>query len=92
MEGEQFRRRLEAPAGRAVRLVRTQADDGHRNDFVDVIREWTRAWRLVISIEDAIAHSGVPSLHSIRVGYPLESYASRAGVFVCGIPSARQTT
>src|SRR5689334_25447298 len=58
-----LRRRLEAPAGRAVRLVRFQADDDHRNDFVDVIWGWTRAWHLVISREDALAHHGVPALH-----------------------------
>src|SRR5438132_12778764 len=70
--GEVVRCRLKTPAGRAVGLVRAQAEDGHRNNFVDVVWRRTRAWRSVIGVEDAMAHRGVPSLHRIGVSYPLE--------------------
>ncbi len=72
-EDEIVRCRLKTPAGRAVGLVRAQAEDSHRNDFVDFVWRRTRAWRSVIGVEDAIAHCGVPSLHRIGVGYLLES-------------------
>ena len=66
------RRELEAPAGCAVWLVRAQAEDCYRNDFVDFVWGRTGARRPVIGVEDAIAYRGVPSLHPISVGYLLE--------------------
>src|SRR6266487_992521 len=65
-------RELEVPAGRAIGLVRAEAEDRHRSDFVDVVWGRTCAWRPVIGREDAVAHGEMPSLRCVGVGYLLE--------------------